>query len=842
MGSAVPPLSRFASLDKSGQTRQGIVNLHLQLIFGQLSFWGGLDAVSVLVGLILGFLLAVWGRRFWPRLRRYGRQLRTWWRARLSRLRAGVEARLLQETAVYAQRLHLGRAWADLSDVFVPPQLYAPPAEFDPAARQDWGATMLPYLWPDAAATMASPPPPAFSVRQLLQNGRLVLLVAPPGMGKTTLLAHCAYRCATAQPGGEDEFLHGTAPAFLRLDELDLELEPLTAVIAILQQRTNLLTGNSVRRWIDLKAKTGQLLLLLDGWEACGAERQTAVTQWLTRLLEAYPAVRIFLTTQAWGYGPLHNLGFTWAGILPWQRGQIEQLTGRWTRALGLGSVPKADHFWRHGQSPLVTCLRFWLLALAEGGKRPRLPERQTDLLAMTLPLLADAPSSPQRPRLPLVTAVVPPRVEQFWQAFAYQSVQSGGLSLPKERLLALAETLRESEEGASRDLLAGLNQSALFLSNSADSIGFLNEVWRDYLAACYLARNGLGEAVMTRSAEPRWAGVIRFYVGQRGGSELAASLLAEKDASPTRETLFQIASWLPEATDGGEWRQQILILLGQITRQATFPQVLRQRAVAALVQTRETGVTRFLAQLLQRSDPFLRQAGAAALPVIDPMRAFAYLADLLTDPDERVRITAVYALFALNHPDTEQLLLATLIGEDERLSWTAAHGFAAYGAEGQAILKEALEDGDARVRRAAIQGCLRLEEPWVEPLLLRVERHDAEWLVRSSATVALEEWRGRARLNPWLTARPEKQAWLLEYTTSAGWPPPKGAAIQPFLVQILTEVERPLLRAAAAASLGQILDQGALPALENASQDSDPQVREAAATALFLIRRAYIR
>lgn len=811
-------------------------------ISGQLGVFGRLDGLSLLIGLVLGFLLAVLGRRYWPRLHRYRRWLRAWWQARLSRLRAGAEARLLQETAVYAQRLHLGRAWADLSDVFVPPLLYTLPPEYDPDARQDWGPTMLPYLWPDAAWTMAGPPPPTLTVRQLLQNGRLVLLVAPPGAGKTTLLAHCAYRCALAQPDGEDESLHGTAPAFLRLDELDLTLEPLTAVIAILQQRSTLLTGNSIRRWIDLKAKTGQLLLLLDGWEACGAERQTAVVQWLARLLEAYPAIRIFLTAQAWGYGPLHDLGFVWAGILPWQRGQVEQLAARWTRALSLGSAPKIDHFWRHGQDVFVTSLRFWSLALAESGKRPRLPERQSDLLALALPLLADAPPGPQRPRLPLATAVIPPKVEQFWQAIAYQAVQSGCLNLPKERLLALADGLKESDEGSSRDWLASLNRSAIFIAQTGDSVGFLNEVWRDYLAACYLAQHGLAKDVLAQASEPRWSGVVRFYAGQCGGGPLAASLLAEKEVSPTRETLFQIASWLPEAADEGDWRRQILILLGQISRQATFPQVLRQRAVAALVQTRETGVTRFLEQLLQRSDPFLRQAGVAALPAIDPTRALSYLVDLLADVDERVRVTAVYTLFALNHPDTEQLLLATLIGEDERLSWAAARGFAAYGADGQAILKEALEDGDARVRRAAIQGCLHLEEPWVEPLLARVERQDPEWLVRSSATVALEEWRGRPRLNPWLAVRPEKQTWLLEYTTAVGWPPPKGAAILPFLVQILTELEKPALRAAAAASLGQILAQGASPALENASQDSDPQVREAAATALYLINRAYTR
>jgi HEAT repeat protein len=802
-----------------------------------------LDFASILIGLLLGCLLTLLGQRARPRFNRIWQRTRRWSGQRLAGLRSEAEARFLQATAVYTQSFHLGHAWANLADVFVPPVLYVPTPEFDPFARTDWGPAMLPYLWPDVAAALAGPLPPVITVRQLLLNGRLVLLVAPEGAGKTTLLAHIAYRCATAVPGGDDDFLVGSLPALVHLDELPLNGEPLAEITAVLQKRSNPLTGAGLKRLLDLKAKTGQLLLLLDGWDTSDAMRQTAVAGWLQQLLDSYPNVRVFAAARPGGYGALVTLGFTWTGLGPWQRAQVEQLANAWARRLALDYTPKPATFWRAGLSALETSLSLWHVA-GRASERPAAPpSRLSDLLTAMLPVLAMA-SDRLRPNHTAVLPPLDPPLHLLWSALAWRMAQTGRLSLSKEELAATIAAVKEPEGGPGRGWLQNVTPGSLFIVRAGEGVSFLSPVWRDYLAALYLAchlpaEEGAAQA-MAHLTDPHWAGVLRFYVGQQGATTLAAALLAEKDTSLTRDRLFQVASWLPEAPDSGEWRRQILILLGQISRQATFPQVLRQRAMAGLVQTGESGVFQFVQQLLERSDVFLRQAGTAALPLLGMRRALPLLLSLLKDPDERVRVTAVYALFALNHPDVEQTLLAALIGEDEVVSWAAARGFAAQGAAGWEILQEALADDDVRVRRAAIQGLLSLDAPWVEPLLLRVERQDKEWLVRSAATVALEERRGRDQTNPWLMTRPEKQPWLVDYVAQSGRPLPKRGALLPFLVQLLTESERPALRVAAAMTLGQLFALETVPALEIASRDTDRQVREAAFTALTLIQRAF--
>ena len=87
------------------------------------------------------------------------------------------------------------------------------------------------------------------------------------------------------------------------------------------------------------------------------------------------------------------------------------------------------------------------------------------------------------------------------------------------------------------------------------------------------------------------------------------------------------------------------MILLGQMVRSATsFSNVIRQRALAALAQSNEPGVMTFVSQLLERTDPFLRQLGTAALARVNHEQSVELLAKMIVDGDELFRQTAVCA------------------------------------------------------------------------------------------------------------------------------------------------------------------------------------------------------
>lgn len=798
------------------------------------------DFLSALVGLLLGVLLVLLGQRAWPGMMRQWRRVRGRVQQRLAQARAGVEARLLAETAVYVQQHHLGHKWATLEQIFVPPRFLQPPTEIDPQNPPDWGTGQLDMIWPELAARVATTPIPEMSLSQLLRSGQRVVMMAEPGAGKTTLLAYVAYLCTRATVDGAYAFLNEQTPVLVHIAELhlaDTTADPLTPLALVLQQRHATLHHANVHELLRRKTRSGKLLLLLDGWDDLAPDQREVVLTWLQRLLQAYARIRVMAAAALIDYGPLLSLGFTWTVLRPWRLREVEAFAAQWAQALSNNPL-SVNRYWLPGYRPLDLTQRFWMVALGKRASAAAEPRRQYELMALSLPsfLPSEMPTPAQK------------AIKLLWQQLAYTQKAQQRLSLAEADVQLAVESILAAAGDAAigvtqQDLLASLSSSPLFAQDADGRFRFLSGVWRDFLAAQHMAAHELAAEARAHVRDLYWSGVLRFYVAQAGVGELAQPLLQTQVTNLMRDGLFLVASWMPEAPDDGEWRRRTLILLGQLTRQPTFTRLLRQRAAAALALTDEEGTMTFVKQLLERSDPFLRRAGVMALSYLGlrkPGEVVELLETFLQDGDALVRQTAVAALAWLATPLAENLLLMGLIQGDEGMSRVTAVSLALNGREGVEILREALEDESAQVRRAAIVGLTLLDEPWVEKAFAQIERGDRDWDTRAAATEAINQIRSRDKGTAWWPLPPKQQRWLVAYAAQENRVVPAGAAAQPFLVQILTESSQSTLRAAAALLLGQFPVVESLPALETAVRDSDPQVQEAAFTTFCLIHRAF--
>ncbi len=796
------------------------------------------DLLSFLLGIIVGVALLLMWQKTRPFWRKQWQQLLRRGYDATARLRTGAEQRFLNDTIQYAQSYHLGRQHGTLDCIYVAPRFLAPQPLGD-LEQKPPASVQLNYIWPDLAASVATPPVPEMSLSQLLLNGQRVIVTGEPGAGKTTLLAYVAYLCAAAAQAESYPFLLHVVPVFAHLSELNLAdntADPLLPLIQALQQRGSALGRSGIGNLLRHKVKVGNLLLLLDGWDELQDEK-TAVFQWLQQLFTTYPALRALITADLTGFGPLLSLNFTWTTLRPWRLPELEAFAAHWAKAIANNPLAP-DRYWLPGRTAQETTLRFWLVAQGTLPAATFQPQRHYDLFAQYLTQFMGevAENAPQR------------LLEPFWQRLAYTLLAEKKLSLTADEVAALAaETLTQKagqvELSTVKALQKATAKSVLFVQNGNGSLRFLNSVWRDLLAAGHLVQHGLAYAAENHIRDEAWAGALRFYVAQTDAVELVKKALKSQVSSPMRDELFRVASWLPEVKELGEWRQQTLILLGQLTRQRTFAQVLRLRAAAALVQTGQPGTMAFVQQLLERSDAFLRQAGVVALSHLgqnDPQRVVEMLHELLADGDGVVRETAVSALAWLGLPAAEKPLLAALLEGDDHMRRAAAMGLARNGTPGQEILREATEDEDLRVRRAAAYGLALLEAEWVEPLLMRLERKDREWVVRAAASEALEQMRARQKPAPWEPLPPRGVRWLADYALEEGRSVPEGKAALPFLVQVMSQARKPAVRAAAALTLGQLLDQEAIPALETAVQDQQSEVQDAAFATLCLARRAF--
>ncbi|MCA9945963.1 MAG: HEAT repeat domain-containing protein [Anaerolineales bacterium] len=793
------------------------------------------DKISFFLGLLLGIAAAYGFLRLLPWLRRRYARVAGWVRERISYLRSGVAVRFLAETAAFANAHHLLSAQTPLDSLYVPPRLLAPLP--DPALLpEDRGATALIYLWPEWANGMGLPVPPTMTVDQLTRNGRRVIIAGEPGVGKTSLLAYLTLQCTTAN--GKDAPSNNMMPVFVHVAELGLSggeaVEDAESVLAgALQKRANPLTSPGIKDLLHQKLKAGQVMLLLDGWDELPTAKRPTVAEWLEALLRKYKQTQTFVAAGLAGHGLLLELGFTWTTLLPWRLGEAEQYATQITQALSVSQSPRLPYFWQPGQTAAETTFNYILRGLAKLPNDPKRPLPLHELMPQLLTFLASE-SAPDARNL------------AFWQQLAYRMMQEGKLALSMAEVTAVAEKFAQEDDGQiDRSVVSQLQKSVkktpVFVTWGNGSLSCRGTLWRNFLAAGHLAT--LPETVAAAYLyDAEWAQTLRFYVSQVNPVSLAGQMLKGQDNSPSRESVFQVASWLPLTAEKGEWRRQVMILLGQMIRSGpSFTHVIRQRAMAALAQSGEPGVMTFVAQLLERSDPFLRQLGTAALACVGQDQAIELLAKMVSDGDELVRQTAVFGLLLhQHHPLAEQPLLAAMLSDDEELGRLVAEGLALNGTRGTDILQEALTDQDIQVRRAAVLGLSLLDDAWIEKQLIQVERHDDEWFVRSAANGALETLRTRRKMAKWEPPNPADQRWLTMAFRQDGRIVPDGAAAMPFLVQLISESDDSKLRASAATLLSHLPALDAIPALETAARDGDFMVSEAAFTTLCHLRRAY--
>jgi HEAT repeat protein len=108
------------------------------------------------------------------------------------------------------------------------------------------------------------------------------------------------------------------------------------------------------------------------------------------------------------------------------------------------------------------------------------------------------------------------------------------------------------------------------------------------------------------------------------------------------------------------------------------------------------------------------------------------------------------------------------LLSGEESIRKLIAENMAAKPGEGHEILKDAMTMDDILVRRSALFGLIRIEEPWAYEILEKTSIEDSQWVVRNVAAQALESFK-KEESKP----IPEKyppyydDPWIIEYAST---------------------------------------------------------------------------
>lgn len=217
-----------------------------------------------------------------------------------------------------------------------------------------------------------------------------------------------------------------------------------------------------------------------------------------------------------------------------------------------------------------------------------------------------------------------------------------------------------------------------------------------------------------------------------------------------------------------------------------------------------------------------------------------ARLTDQLNSSDEEERRSAVLTLAALETAAARNPLISALSDRSERVRAAAVTGLGRFEdpALATVVAPMVTKDKSAFVRKSAAYalGHLRSQAGTVA-LVAALRDKDIE--VRGAAAVALGEYPDAQAIEPLTVALGDKSEFVRAQAARAlGTNTRAAARAVPSLIRVLTSDKEIEPKRQAAAALGQIGDQSALPALEAAMRAPDPHLSSAALTAIERIKK----
>jgi len=703
------------------------------------SFWFGF-----LTATVFWLLFA----RFRPRLAKIYNRVSSQVSSTSQSIRANIENRHRSDTLKHAQGNHLASALFSLDEILIPPRLLAPlpvahPDEDPP--DEDVAGMSIPHMpdWPEMASAYYGH---TISVEEAISSGINLAIVGPPGSGKTTTLGYLASELARKKIDlmTSDEripFLIHAADLIPSIDSSNL-LEGVAKAVAIYSSP---LSTARLPNFTKRSFESNRAFLLIDGLDELPMEDFSAVIDLIWDIFDEYPQIQIVVSADANSIGNLPNIGFVSMPLAIWGSRQQAQFARKWGNTWArfidpeLRKEPQSiTHLLLNGwilnrhsaMSPLELTLRLW--AMYAGDVRG--PTFCDTIEAYLLRMTAGIPKS-----IDALERIASQALNNQKGDFSNEEAESWIQEILPDGMES------EEIEGASekRDdiilprILPDLSKNGLLEKRAGERFSFNHIVIEGYLAG----RTISGTHVEPIFAQPFWplkTLSIQYLSSHQDISQYANILLARKD-DPLLLGPISISRWLREIPIEMTWRRIILGRLSNFLSEESIPLGARARILSGLANTNDPDISALFRHLLKSRKPSVRQLAALGSGYQRDSQAVKALIRLLGDQPEISRSAALALCNIGTQPALEALATALLQGSEE-VRRAAAEAFANHPQEGHPTLREAVQLEDLLVRRAAIFGLKKIQQPWAMQILEEMQIEDAQWVVKNAAAQATEE------------------------------------------------------------------------------------------------------
>lgn len=443
---------------------------------------------------------------------------------------------------------------------------------------------------------------------------RRIVILAPPGLGKTTLLEHLALTYAQHAQRRYHPKAAPLIPIVIYLREIKerVAVEQPPNLADLIQQQEAIAKLQPPPRWFDTKLRSGDCLVMLDGLdEVADLKQRQAIRQWVDQQIKDYSRNCFILTSRPSGYRntPLAEVGII-LEIQPFNLKQIRRFIHNWytqTEAMSrlgekdaqvqaIAQQRADDLIHRIERTPTLAALAHnpLLLTMIATIHRYRgvLPGRRVDLYAEICDVLLGSRPDAKKMSDSLTIA----QKKAVLQVLAFKAMMRKlrefkrvtACLLMREALVAIAG--KEADPEAFLDQIEEV--SGLLTQREQGIYEFAHRSFQEYLAAVQIKTLNQ-EFLLVRSLEdPWWEETIRLYVAQTDASNLIWAALQRQNVTTLTlafECLQEGLSVQPDV------RKQLEIVLEK-GLQSSDPEVFKlaaevklSRRLRHLVQVDET-------------------------------------------------------------------------------------------------------------------------------------------------------------------------------------------------------------------------------------------------------------
>ncbi len=690
------------------------------------------------------------------------------------------------------------------------------------------------------------PEPLTIPLENLLRGHPRVILCGRPASGRTSALV-LLVESLQGQMDPQTRLL----PQFVTwidlkaLGSLPEELnQPLDVLVHLIRQTV----PDALPKWLLKQLRSRPVVVLADNWDALLHPERAGAAELLNRMAEQLPQSMWIVAAGETGIGPLVEHGFVPLTIhTVREKATIAHIYNGWAHAIhgetapGLSDESLQSHYQAllNGDSLMEELQARIMLDLKKGALPARLPEVLEELAweYLRFPVPRDTPQELQVQARELIRKAL--------EAIA-QASRLRGTPLTSQELRDLIEPdLPQDPE--QRKLVEGMTRAALgkteLLSRKDGAWVFNHRLWCDFFTAASLTHSEAHiPLLLSHLEDPDWTFVVDEYVGlSPDASPLVAALLQKANKPEGGEALLRAVRWSAMAGPDVPWRKAVVTALARAFVQAQTPQALRLQLTRALALTMPDIARTFFIQALKQPHMPLRCAALRGLGWLGTPKDQAILGAALRDTNPEILESAIRGLADMGTVGAAKLLAQTMVQVDETLMTLIAELVATMPL-GDSILKEAAQDEDLLVRRAAAHGLKYVGKPWAEDLLKKMATEDAQWLVRAAADAALTELKEKAH-NPTLVPPPprvDQLPWLVAFAASRGKGLGVGEAAVDMLMQALVSGD-PETQRLAAWTLAHIGRPKHLDVLHGLLTDTTPpEVQQALTAAIERIQKRY--